>query len=450
MKKLAVVFLLASLASLVFAGGGNQQQTQSNQVEITIWSMALAGTKTESIFKDHVIKGFNQKFPNVKVNFEMMTWEGGPEKLQIALGTGSTPDIYLDSTARTAALPATGLLVDVTDVIDAYKGKLSPALTKIGVINGRNYLVPHSAIGPTTIAVNTTLAKKMGVYNLLPADKQSWTFDDFYNFVKAANDAGKSQGIYGTAFWAGSASMDIAYYTLMMCNGGQILNSDHTAAMVNNPANVEAMEFLNRMVKDGLVAPGAASLKQEDVEGLMINSKIVAAISGEANRIYNMMKDMYNEGLIAESAEIVEYGYPTKSGKASDYVAGSWGANMFAIFKNKGDEAKIQAAKDFVKYYLDDTEAIILTSQSDNYLPPIVGITVPFDDPIIAENSNNLARWSGLYADSSFGILEPYWAEIRSKFYPELQAMFAGRQTAQEACNNFKAAVDVILANHKK
>ena len=471
MKKLTALFIAIAMIVALFAGCATSSPTETSgstvsateaapteapmteetgnenmdlTAELTLWSMPLI-EGFEDVLND-LIAGFNQKYPNVKINVEMLTWEGGVEKLQISLGTGTTPDVYIDGTARTASLPSKGVLVDVSDVIAEYQDKLLPSLLSIGKLDGANYICPLDAMSCTAIAVNATLAKQLGTYDMLPQDHLSWTLDDFYNFAKACTDAGKDDGVYGLALYAGSQTADIAYYSMMMSNGGSVLNEDHTACIANGAANVEVVELLNKLVSENIAYPGAATLKDEDTESLFYSGKTVSMINGSPYGYAANLLKMADEGTVAEAPEIEAYGFPTADGTAS-MVTGSWGADTMILFKNDEDTAKIEAGKAFMKYYLSNTEAQLALCSVNGNTPPIQGVSVTKDNEMLAEISSMISEWTAKYTSTSFGILEPYWAEIRSNFYPELQAVFSGTKTAQEALDSFTANVDTIIAS---
>ncbi|NLZ56639.1 MAG: extracellular solute-binding protein [Clostridiaceae bacterium] len=413
--------------------------------EITIWSMPLtSGVDYDEILKNDLIAPFNKTYPNVKVEVDMMTWEGGPERLTIALGTGATPDIYLDGTARTAALPTKAKLVDMTDVLDKHRDKILPSLLTIGLVDGKNYLVPNSAMTSSTFTLNLTLAKKLGVDNLIPEDRNKWSRDDMYELLKAAAEAGKNEGIYGVALYAGSATEDIRYYSLMLSNGGKIVSDDKKTCLANSPECVEVITFLKKLVDDGLAAPGAATIKSEDVATLFYNSKALMMLAGGPGSTYTLLKRMKEEKSIDEVPELISVGIPTKDGK-SPYVSASWGANMFATFENKNDADKIAAAKALLDFYWNAPDAHKNIALNSSYVPAMQGMQVDYPDPVLKgliEEANYCLKEFG---DSSFGILEPFWVELRSVFYPELQAVFSNTKTPQEAMDTFKTKVDEIL-----
>ncbi len=431
------------------APGTDKPQESGNgggdlEANLVMWAMPLTDN-FESMLTDDLIAGLNESEPGVSINVEMLTWEGGPEKLQIALGTKTTPDLYIDGTARTAALPAKGVLADISDVIDAYRDRFYPGLLQIGLFEDKNYILSIAAMNATIIGVNATVAKDLGTYDMLPEDKVSWSFDDFYNFLKATSDAGKDQGIYAVALYAGSPTSDIGYYSMMLSNGGGLLNDDHTESVANQAANVEIIELLKRLVDEGIAAPGAATLKSEDHEPMVFSSKIVTTVDGNPFYWAQVLRQMEEDGSIEKCPEYEAYGMPTPDGKRDMRVA-SWGANTMVLFQNEGDQAKLEGGKALMRHYIEDTDFQIELCSLTGNSPSLQNLTVPQTDPNFQLMVPLLAEWTGKYAVTDFGVLEPYWLEIRSTFYPELQAVFNGTKSPQEAMDQFKASIDDILA----
>ena len=75
-----------------------------------------------------------------------------------------------------------------------------------------------------------------------------------------------------------------------------------------------------------------------------------------------------------------------------------------------------------------------------------IGLTYSNENALIADEVALRADWSGKYSNSTFGILESYWPQVRTFFYPELQAVYAGIKNPQEAMDSFKGNVDKVLA----
>lgn len=440
-KKLLSFLLIASM--LLFAGVSASAQDAGLTATITFWFTPLTNTMEQDL-ETILLPKFQALYPNVTVEFQQITWEGVTEKMEIVMSTGTTPDVFLDGTARTAKLPPSGLVEDVSDVIAAFDDWYGAVLS-IGQLEGKHYLVPATTIACSALTVNVTLAKELGVFDLLPADRESWTFDQLYAFIEAASLAGKEQGIYGTTLYAGSQTSDDIMYTLMLSNGGQIISDDRTACLANSPQCVSIVEMLSKINANGYCVPGAASMESDST--FFLSEKAVLAFNNPAANAMIQMEESYREGLIERVPEMMDYAVPTADGKPGMDSA-SWGANCFAIFTNQNDPNTIAAAKAFVQTFMDTPEmALAIWNYTPTYTPVRnIGLTYSNDNPLIAREVAVRAKWSGLYSDSSFGILESFWPQVRTCFYPELQAVYAGTKTAQEAMASFKANVDKILA----
>lgn len=75
---------------------------QRKPVEITWWNFpnfqALDGEVGK--YEKEIISAFNKKHPEIKVNLEMITFDGGPEKLNVAIASNSAPDVIYDAPGR--------------------------------------------------------------------------------------------------------------------------------------------------------------------------------------------------------------------------------------------------------------------------------------------------------------------------------------------------------------
>jgi len=413
------------------------------KASISFWFTPLTNTMEQDV-EEILLPKFHESYPNVDVEYQLIPWEGVTEKMEIAMSTGTTPDVFLDGTARTAKLPTSGLVEDVSDVIADFDDWYDAVLA-IGQIDGKHYLVPATTIACSALAVNVTLAKELGVYDLLPEDRESWTFEQLYNFIEAASVAGKDKGIYGTTLYAGSQTSDDIMYTLMLSNGGKILSDDRSECLANSPECVRIVEMLKKINDNGYCVPGAASMESDST--FFLSEKAVLAFNTAAANTMIQMEESFRDGLIGRVPEILNYAVPTVDGKPGMNSA-SWGANCFAVFTNGNDAQTIAAAKVFVKTFMDTPEmALAIWNYAPTYTPVRdIGLVYTNENALIASEVALRAEWSGKYSNSTFGILESYWPQVRTCFYPELQAVYAGTKTPQEAMDSFKANVDKILA----
>ena len=315
-----------------------------------------------------------------------------------------------------------------------------------GVIDGTHYLIPASQMGASFLSVNVTLAKELGIYDLLPADRISWDIHDFYAFCKAATEAGADRGIKGTMLYAGSSTSDDILYSLMLSNGGSIIDKTSNTCVANSPECVEVIQVLGDIVKNGYCIDGATMITGSDTGTPFYNQQYVAILNGNAPAQLLEFTKMKEEGYIDEIPEIRTYGVPTADGVKMDSAC--WGANGLAIFDND-DEAKIAASKEFVKFLMEKVEfSEKVWAEAPNYYPSR-------DNGAVFNNDNEMVKEEVLfrqeltvdYADFDFGILDNYWPQVRNHFYPELQAVYSGQKTAQQAMDSFVENVNKVLAD---
>lgn len=435
---------LAMLTALVLIAALGT--TALAETEVTIWTPDIVGGDYLTALRE-LADRFETENEGVTITIEELNFDGIGEKLESAMMTGTTPDIYIDGTARTAKLPSTGLTADVSDVIGALDGWNEGAV-QIGEVDGAYYLVPITLMPSTILTVNVSLAKQYGVYDLLPEDRVSWDWPQFMAFLEACGEKSLADGVYPIALYAGSQSSDIAYYTMLLSAGAEILNADHTAAAVNTPAAVQAMAYLKEMQDKGLVYPGVAEMKDQDVSGLFLNGKVIVDLTcnGGLGALPAFQKAV-DEGVLTEVPEIQGYAWPTLDGSASKCA--TWGANCAAIFENDGDAGKIEAAKGFLKAMVsDETFNEALWSANLNYGPAReTGVQLTIEDEQITRELEMKSVFAQ-YNDSAFGILESYWGEIRQYFYPEMQSMILGSKTPEEAIQGFEAGVNDVLSHN--
>ena len=435
---------LAMLTALVLIAALGT--TALAETEVTIWTPDIVGGDYLTALRE-LADRFETENEGVTITIEELNFDGIGEKLESAMMTGTTPDIYIDGTARTAKLPSTGLTADVSDVIGALDGWNEGAV-QIGEVDGAYYLVPITLMPSTILTVNVSLAKQYGVYDLLPEDRVSWDWPQFMAFLEACGEKSLADGVYPIALYAGSQSSDIAYYTMLLSAGAEILNADHTAAAVNTPAAVQAMAYLKEMQDKGLVYPGVAEMKDQDVSGLFLTGKGIVDLTCTGGLgALPAFQPAVNEGVLTEVPEIQGYAWPTLDGSASKCA--TWGANCAAIFENDGDAGKIEAAKGFLKAMVSD-EAFneVLWSASLNYGPAReTGVQLTIEDEQITRELEMKSVFAQ-YNDSAFGILESYWGEIRQYFYPEMQSMILGSKTPEEAIQGFEAGVNDVLSHN--
>ena len=447
----ATTLLVASLmgcTAKITPGSSSENSTSTSSKEeaikadLTLWAYPMADTN-EQYYTD---KGLELKKQQSGINLqvEMLPWDGGPNKVNIAIASGTTPDLLDDGDGRVYGYAGKGVLVYINDLTANLKGKVSQNILDTCSINGKSYMYPGSASGGYAWAVNRTLAEELGVYDLLPKDHQSWTYDDFKNFLKVTAEKGKGKGIYGAALFAGSQSSDTVTFSMLMSAGASVFNADYSNITLNTADAAKGLEFLSSLVKEGLVPPGAATMKDDDVDTLFYNSKIVIAVEQAFSTLADV-ESRLKAGTLKGPFVVELYEYPSFTGKPVRRA--STGIGGMCIFKNDNDPMKINAAKAYMKNLFSDANIKEYVLQHKS-LPAQTGVTVYEDNPVISAAVQSMIKWNDNTVSNWRNVT--YWSEIRTVFYPEIQAAYSGTKTAKQALDDFAKNANAIVAKNKK
>lgn len=424
-----------------------QSQTQEESLdlagtEITFWYMPLYEGFDERMSQELAAE-VEEKY-GIILNTEVLTWDAGPEKVTVAMATGATPDLYLDTYSRIAPAIQGDLSADLSDLAEEIGPSLYEGVLETGNLNGIQGYIPMNLSQGYNITVNVSLAKELGIYELLPEDKVHWSYDQFLEFCKAAREKGKADNIYATQLFAGSKSSDSVYYSFMMSAGTDILNEEHTAMAVDGEKASAALELFKTMIDEDLVPAGAATTVDNDIRPNWYSQKLVSMFVstgiGEAVNVKNQI----DSGDI-EAFDVDIYEIPTPDGTADPSVM-SWGSTGFTVFKNSNEEEKIQAAKLVIKTFLENqdlNEEVCVQTGNSTVLKEL---SIDYGDETLNELAGRAAESTALYSDSSMGVLEPWWSDFRDTFYVQLQSYFTGEKTVQEALTDWETTGNQVIA----
>lgn len=238
MKKCIVLLLTACVLVVGLVGCGPKQPTQ---VTIKVWD--YYGTSTP--IQPSMIAAFEAANPDIKVSYEALNWDSMMQKLGTAMATNTAPDVATVDMTWVPSWAALGGLSDLTALSGSqlnsvpfdqaftagaleamtYEGKVVTILYDFDV-----YCLYYRAdiFEQKGLSVPTTWDELVTVGQQLAEDSDGDGTPDQYLY-----------GFYGETFrWA----------QFLYENGGSILNADNTAAVFNQPAGVEATQFLYDMV----------------------------------------------------------------------------------------------------------------------------------------------------------------------------------------------------------
>ena len=421
MRKINKLFAVAATTALVLTGcvGGKKEEKQADpnkKVEITYWDFPQFTKdkefkKTED-FDAALIKAFEAKNPNIKVNYQKIEFTDGPAKIETAIQSKTAPDVIYDAPGRVIAWAAKDLLVPLDDVD---KSKLNEAAVKASSYKDKLYMYPQG-VAPFLMGVNKDLTDKLGVTDLLPLNKQdrSWTVEEYEKFLKAVKqkDSSITPALFYTKSQAGDQGPRAFVANLYNSWITDEANSKYT---INDANGVKGLEWVKKAYDDGLLGQGVALEAKDALEAFK---------SGRAATTI-----LFSPGIAASHASGFNYKFlpfPNNGGKAKyDYlVAGP------AIFDN-GDADKAAAAKKFVDFMVNDKDWGKRTLLASGNFSAKKGETGLYD----SEELKFAEGLTGQYATYYNTI--PGFAKMRPLWFNMVQGVLNGKTTPKEGLDKF-------------
>ena len=421
MRKINKLFAVAATTALVLTGcvGGKKEEKQADpnkKVEITYWDFPQFTKdkefkKTED-FDAALIKAFEAKNPNIKVNYQKIEFTDGPAKVETAIQSKTAPDVIYDAPGRIIAWAAKDLLVPLDDID---KSKLNEAAVKASSYKDKLYMYPQG-VAPFLMGVNKDLTDKLGVTDLLPLNKQdrSWTVEEYEKFLKAVKQ--KDSNITPALFYTKSQAGDQGPRAFVANLYNSWITDDANSKYIINDANgVKGLEWVKKAYDEGLLGQGVALEAKDALEAFK---------SGRAATTI-----LFSPGIAASHASGFNYKFlpfPNNGGKAKyDYlVAGP------AIFDN-GDVDKAAAAKKFVDFMVNDKDWGKRTLLASGNFSAKKGETGLYDSEEL-KFAEGLTSQYGTYYNTI-----PGFAKMRPLWFNMVQGVLNGKTSPKEGLDKF-------------
>ena len=345
-------------------------------------------------FHRYVAEEYKKIHPNVDIEVVVVGPQERAEKLSVAVQSNEMPDLMFDTHFALFDYAHAGILLPINDIITPEDREDIPAAAWDNVtLNGNTYMFPFTS-EDGHMGLNLDLFEQAGAMDYVPEGEiGQWTPEEFRDALRALKK-GLPEEI-----------------------------------VLNDEKGVKALDFLLSLQEEGLIAPGCETLTVEDAVQIFLNKKAAVSVFNVLH--YNNLMKGLNEGTIEKPFNLKFAYIPNEEGPTCfTYVFGS------AVFAT-GDEKKIAAAKDFIKFY-----------SSPPYSDASM-IMLPFRNSVadkLRETNPTMAQLAeSLQYSKPFNQLAPGYLELRALFFPELQAAFTGQKTAQEALDSYAQKGNEIL-----
>nr|WP_325194860.1 extracellular solute-binding protein [uncultured Oscillibacter sp.] len=426
---LAIALTLAMVLSLAACGGskkeettttegGDAQESTADSTGITLWTYPIGGWGDENAVKE--LTDAFEADTGIKVTVEYLAYADGDDKVNAAITAGKAPDLIMEGPERLVAnWGAKGYMVDLADMLDdTDKAEIQESvLNACTNADGAVYEYPL-VMTAHCMAINKNAFEEAGALQYLDLESHTWTTE---NFIKAVEALYACYGeTVGAVYCAGQGGDQGTRALINNMYGGTFTNAEHTAYTWDDAANIKALEQLKSM--DGIEFDASLAGGDEIVKFYQGILKM-AFCWNIAQQLNPNSADTGAEKTITGD-DIVFMSFPSETGE-SKLCGGIWG---FGIFDN-GDDARVDAAKQFIKYMC-DSEHTAEAVKTANYFAvrdtaegaDLSGIWA--DNEIMAEYTK-LMPYLGDYYQVTSG-----WAQARTSWWNMLQDIGEGADVA--------------------
>lgn len=405
------IFLIASLAA-----------TAAAQTEIVVmghWSQQQ---------ERHVTPYFREyeELTGIKVRYEPVSFGELLTRILVGTVSGVRPDVYHIYNAWLPQFSENNVLaVPPAEIQEHIRANFSASAVEGTTYDGVLWGYP-TEINTYALVYNERILKEEGY------DRPPQTWDELKEYAENLTQRDRRDNVTraGFASWVGDVSGVVhPFYSLLIANGGRILNEDNTKAAFNSPEGLEALELYNDIV----ASPAFTVYEDLAVGG------VVMGIFAPWGKLYfeDQMGPMFDELRTA----------PIPAGRSGNTGTVTYGWSFVVdAASTKKDEAW-----EFVKWLNSVTEGRT-TSRMGDFLANNLG-ALPAGIADQENHPDSLAHpFIKTYVDIlEYGQPEPLIvpaAEINAAVQAEIEAMFNGLKTPAEALADAEARVNEILAGN--
>ena len=344
MKKF--IALLLALVMVIGLCACNVSKAGEN-VEITLWTYPV-GNWVDAATVDALIADFNAVYPNITVTVEYLDYSTGDDKVNTAIEGKQAPDIIMEGPERLIAnWGAKGLLVDLKDLVPA--GTYESVAATCTSPNGEMYELPVCMI-THCMAINRDVFEAADALQYLNEETRTWnSVEDFFKAVQAVYDAGNET--VGTIYCGGQGGDQGTRALITNIGGGTYSNADHTAYTYASTENATALSKL--YAQDGIDFNPA----------IVASDEITAFVNGTLKMAFcwNISQEVNNADALG--FDVLPMAFPSDS--TPSLQGGIWGFGVF----NNGNEAKIEAAKTFIKFMTESDDQYFKAVKASTFAP---------------------------------------------------------------------------------
>ena len=445
-KAVALALAAGMSLSLVACGGGTTSEPSSNPstsgneggsgsaVELSLWAFNIGGF-TDAAAWEPIVSAFNEANPDINITVTPINYQDGDQKLTTAISSGSAPDIIFEGPERIVGNYAReGLMADLSDLWEAGGSDIAEGINEVSQLDGTYYLYPLS-VAAHCMAINYEAFEAAGALQYIDEETRTWTTDDFVAAMGAIRDA-IADGTLNLAtpgiIYCGAQGGDQGTRALVNnLYSDYYVNDDGTSYNANSANNVKALTLLQEMVNEGSLSANASYAAADELQAFANQTCAVTFCWNYSNYTQYAEQTQFTPFAMA---------FPSDDSQPELEMAGPYGFGVF----DKGDEAKIEAAKTFIDFVCNDQTVGTEAVKTTGFFP----VHADWGDVYAGDADADLRAPFALMSDylGRYYNLTGGWTEQRALWWPMLAEILTTGADVQTAADSFVEQANANIA----
>ncbi|HZA73630.1 MAG TPA: extracellular solute-binding protein [Propionibacteriaceae bacterium] len=425
-------------------GGQQEGQDQGGGSETSGTVNWWGWTPTDTATANGYIEAFNKEYPDIKVNYKLVSIPDWQAALTPALRSDSGPDVF-DMQPGSYVTKYGSFAEDMTPVItkalgDDWQSKVAPAgVSGLTDEDGKLTALSVGAVYSGTLWINQGLFDKHNLKPPTTLDEWDKVCQEFKShnqgcFVQGAAGAGFDQDTLQTI----ANSVEPGYWT----------RASKGEAKWNEPAMVKTLDLWGQLFTRGIMQEGAVGYQQyPDANNDFLTGKYAMVMMGTWYTQYSTEKAM-TAALKAAGVSgakpfpIVPISFPdvAQAGNTPEMFGDAdYGLSISTKAKNKA------AAETFVTWMTTSTAGQQAVANQLNDVPALKGIEPNFEQITFVDPAVQEAPVKDLLAKVA-PVTQPRFAllsqDVQDAIFQAATSVATGKSTPEEAANTLQKSAE--------
>jgi ABC-type glycerol-3-phosphate transport system substrate-binding protein len=428
------------------SGEISEMPPEQEPVTIKWWDFpeqwaAPGSAERPNAWNEEMAKKYMAENPKTKVEFTGISWDDGPQKLNVAIAAGQGPDITYAYPALFGTMLSLNALADITDYADAMPDKND--FYQFGwdfvTADNRKYAWPWYFGSESEWAINKTVVQEAGAEDLLPqAPEYGWSIDQMLAlYQKCTFTRDNGDQVWGNVIYANEQQGINLWpmYTYAYAFGAYLYDEHERKSHFGGEQGVKTFQLMYDLVNKYKVSPpGAAGLTSKDGQELW-NRKQETVQTFNGVQLQIGLDKALEAGTIQAPFEVLPILPPFDEGVEKKVSGGIWVLMDYA----QKEKSKLDVVVEFTQWLLNPTNMEVFSQLAN------LCARISTTEKLTAGDA--LSQWRIKY-------VLPYMMtyskakedfQIDDAWMQAVQSMLEDKQTPAEAAMSFQEAADALL-----